>query len=681
MAGTGTFGYSGDGGPATEARLRGPRSIAVDASGNIYVGDTESHCIRKVNPSGIITTVAGTGTFGYSGDGGPAVQARLRNPWGIGVDASGKLYFVDGANHCVRKVAYPAAFAAHVIGGDIPFSEETGIGHITSSAGHHKKTIDLNTGVTFNEFGYDQNNNLVSIIDRFGSQTVINKDSNGVSISITSPDGIATALTIDGSNHLTQITYPDGSFYAFEYTPDGLLTAKVEPEGNRFEHVFDVFGKLTDAMDEEGGNWNYTRSALADDDIRTEVLSSEGNLTTYLDRTDSTDAYTSTITDPTGAVALYYQSADGLTVNKSLSCGMDLHFEYGIGLGVQVQVCKGNDGENTPLGLAKTTSRGKNLPGHRFRRRCPDLVTETVTVNGKVTTLENNVPQARKTATSPVGRTVTTDYDPQTLLTTRLAIPGLLDTTYGYNNRGRLTEIATGSRTTTFTYDSQGNLDSITDPENHTTTYTYDAVGRMTGINRPDGSSVGFSYDNNGNMTVLTNPASIPHGFGYNKVNLNSSYQTPVSGSYSYVYDRDRRLTQVNFPSGKQIENIYANGALEQIQTPEGNIDLTYLCGNKVDTITKGTETISYGYDGALVSAENLSGTLTDGLSYGYDDDFNLTSFTYAGATISYSYDNDGLFTGAGLFDHWHEQLLETDCPSLLSDGALKSEPHLQRLW
>ncbi|NIQ91130.1 MAG: RHS repeat-associated core domain-containing protein, partial [Deltaproteobacteria bacterium] len=280
----------------------------------------------------------------------------------------------------------------------------------------------------------------------------------------------------------------------------------------------------------------------------------------------------------------------------------------------------------------------------------PDVVTEKVTVNGKTTTVENNVPQARKTATSPVERVITTEYDPQTLLTTRLAIPGLLDTTYGYNTRGRLTQIATGSRITTFTYDSQGNVESITDPENHTTTYTYDAVGRMTGINRPDGSSVAFSYDRNGNMTVLTNPASIAHRFGYNKVNLNSSYQTPLSGSYTYVYDRDRRLRQVNFPSGKQIENIYANGTLEQIQTPEGNIDLTYLCGNKVDTISKGLESITYGYDGSLVTAENLSGTLTDGLSYSYDDDFNLTSFTYAGATTTYSYDNDGLLTGAGFF-------------------------------
>ncbi|MFZ0449817.1 MAG: RHS repeat-associated core domain-containing protein, partial [Desulfatiglandaceae bacterium] len=164
----------------------------------------------------------------------------------------------------------------------------------------------------------------------------------------------------------------------------------------------------------------------------------------------------------------------------------------------------------------------------------------------------------------------------------------------------------------------------------------------------PDGSSVGFIYDKNGNMTVLTNPSTINHGFGYNKVNLNSSYQTPLSGSYSYVYDKDRRLKQINFPSGNQINNIYANGRLQQIQTPEGNIDYTYLCSTKVGSITKGSESITYDYDGKLVSSETLSGTLNQALGYTYNDDFNLTSMTYSAGTKSYTYDNDGLLTSAG---------------------------------
>jgi len=304
--------------------------------------------------------------------------------------------------------------------------------------------------------------------------------------------------------------------------------------------------------------------------------------------------------------------------------------------------------ESAPT-LEKVTLREKTYQdtnGDEF----PDLMTETVTVNDNATTLENDVLQSKKTITSPQGRTVTMLYDPDTLLTTSLTIPGLYEAAYGYNTRGRLTSITTNTRETALAYNAQGFLESITDPENHTTSYTYDAVGRMTGINRPDSATVGFTYDKNGNMTVLTNPSAIDHGFGYNRVNQNSSYQTPLSGSYSYVYDKDRRLVQTNFPSGSQINNVYDKTRLMQIRTPEGNIDLTYLCSTKVGSIGKGTETITYGYDGFLITSKTLSGTLNQALSYGYNSDFDLNSFTYAGSTHIYTHDNDGLLTGAGGF-------------------------------
>ena len=87
--------------------------------------------------------------------------------------------------------------------------------------------------------------------------------------------------------------------------------------------------------------------------------------------------------------------------------------------------------------------------------------------------------------------------------------------------------------------------------------YTYDTIGRITGIIRPDGFSVGFTHDRNGNITLLTTPSLIDHGFGYSGVNLNTSYQTPLSGTYSYMYDKDRSLVQTSFPSGRRIKNIY----------------------------------------------------------------------------------------------------------------------------
>ena len=127
-------------------------------------------------------------------------------------------------------------------------------------------------------------------------------------------------------------------------------------------------------------------------------------------------------------------------------------------------------------------------------------------------------------------------------------------------------------------------------------------------------------------------------------------HQAPISGQYQYYYDRDRRLTRIHFPSGLQINNIYNTGRLAQIQTPEGNINFTYLCGSKVGSVAMGAEAITYGYDGSLVKSETLSGTLNQTLGYTYNTDFNLTGFTYAGGTTSYTYDNDGLLTKAGAF-------------------------------
>ena len=208
--------------------------------------------------------------------------------------------------------------------------------------------------------------------------------------------------------------------------------------------------------------------------------------------------------------------------------------------------------------------------------------------------------------------------------------------------------MSSGSRSSSFAYDGDGNLASFTDPENRTTTYDYDSVGRMTAVHRPDASSVWFSYDPNGNMTVLTNPISVDHVFGYDGANLNTAYHTPLSGSYAYVYDKDRRLTETYFPSGKLIANVYADGLLIRTQTPEGDVNVTYLCSDLVDTISKGAEAISYGYDGSLVTSETRTGTLAKALSYTYNSDFDVTGFTYAGATVGYAYDNDGLLTGSG---------------------------------
>ena len=105
IAGTGTCGYSGDGGPATAAQLNDPNGIAFDSAGNLYFADANNHRIRRIDKNGIITTVAGSGGSGFSGDGGPATRAQLAYPFGIGMAPGNLLYISDAACSCVDPIA------------------------------------------------------------------------------------------------------------------------------------------------------------------------------------------------------------------------------------------------------------------------------------------------------------------------------------------------------------------------------------------------------------------------------------------------------------------------------------------------------------------------------------------------------------------------------------------------
>jgi uncharacterized protein (TIGR03437 family) len=105
VAGNGTPGYNGDDIQATSAQLHSPWGVAVDPSGNLYIADTINCRVRKVTTNGVITTVAGTGTLGYSGDNIPANTAQLSEPYGVAVDATGNVYIADNSNNRIRRVS------------------------------------------------------------------------------------------------------------------------------------------------------------------------------------------------------------------------------------------------------------------------------------------------------------------------------------------------------------------------------------------------------------------------------------------------------------------------------------------------------------------------------------------------------------------------------------------------
>ena len=166
--GTGAKGFAGDGGPATAALLNGPFDVAFDRAGNLYFSDTFNHRIRRVDVrSGGITTVAGNGEPGYSGDGGPAMRASLNEPYGIAIDRAGNIFVADRLNRRVRRIdaangtittlagtgeaAYsgdggPAARAGLAEPNGLALDAEERHLYIADVADHRVRIIDLTSG-------------------------------------------------------------------------------------------------------------------------------------------------------------------------------------------------------------------------------------------------------------------------------------------------------------------------------------------------------------------------------------------------------------------------------------------------------------------------------------------------------------------------------------------------------
>src|SRR5437868_8584948 len=107
VAGNGTSGFAGDGGPAVAAEIAYPQGVAVDASGTLFIADTNNQRIRKVTPDGLIGTVAGNGIHGFSGDGGPASAAAIAAPYSVAVGGGNSLFIADTFNNRIREVVSP----------------------------------------------------------------------------------------------------------------------------------------------------------------------------------------------------------------------------------------------------------------------------------------------------------------------------------------------------------------------------------------------------------------------------------------------------------------------------------------------------------------------------------------------------------------------------------------------
>jgi DNA-binding beta-propeller fold protein YncE len=236
LVGNGKRGFSGDGGQATAASLAFPYDVRLDSKGNLYIADVFNHCIRKVDADGLISTVAGTGVAGYSGDGGPAVKARLNMPYGILLDKEDNLLIADSDNNVVRRVGSDGIIRTIAGNGQRGYEGDGGPALAAKFDSPQAMAIDIDGRLYIG----DEHNNAIRYLEPEGKiQTLIGTKGPGYS----GDNGPAAAAQIADPENL--LLRKDGSLLISVrdnsrlrvITPDGIIKS-VAGKGPTSKHDY-----------------------------------------------------------------------------------------------------------------------------------------------------------------------------------------------------------------------------------------------------------------------------------------------------------------------------------------------------------------------------------------------------------------------------------------------------------
>jgi RHS repeat-associated protein len=310
----------------------------------------------------------------------------------------------------------------------------------------------------------------------------------------------------------------------------------------------------------------------------------------------------------------------------------------------------------TPGGLMSTVTESRTAtlddPMNLFSL---SEMTEAVTVNGRPYVTTFGAASGRITNRTPSGRERVSLLDARGRLM-EAQLPGLSPLRFSYDAVGRLVTIQQGARVASLSYDTLGRVASLSDALSRTAVFEYDTGERLRRQVLPDGREIHYNYDANGNLTSIIPPGRSTHAFAYTAVDLAEFYLPPEIGAgpcfTQYVYNLDRQPVQVRRPDGTTVDLAYDSaGRVSAIASPDGQTTFGYHqdSGHLLTITAPDGGTLTYAYDGSLLTQETWSGSVSGSVQRAYDHDFRLTTQHVNGElAATFQYDVDGLLTAAG---------------------------------
>jgi RHS repeat-associated protein len=659
FAGSALLNSSGDGGPATLAGIVAAWPLALGPDGSVYVGQGNNQTtgdtrIRRIAPNGIITTFAGNGTFGFSGDGGPATAARIGfSVRSMTVGKDGNLYIGDMDNARIRRVA--GILPGFGVGQTVIASEEGSELYVFSPAGRLLLTLDPLTADTIRRFVYDGNRRLVAITDRNGRTITIERDAAGQPTAIVSPDGHRTNVTLGPDGMVAALTDAGNETLQFHFQPGGLLGGLTDFGGNTPSNEYDPTGRLIGSTGGPGVPPTTRSTFETDSGTALQYASSEGVEASGLITTlpGGERSYRGTL--PDGRVIQTTVGADGTVTT---------HFANGT-VATAVPVPDPVFGMQSPQSRV-TTTLPSSLTHQQRRARAVTLAVPTdplsvitevdsVVINGRVHLTTFNKPTLTRTERTPGGRVHTTVLDSAGRVSSDQE-PGRLLVTYEYDSAGRAIRVAQGDRVVTRTYGPDGLLAHTSDALGRVTDRSYSPTGQLTEAVLPGSDTVRLEYDENGNRIRVTPPGRAAHQFGHTAIGSRESYTAPAVGPTptltTWSRNDDNAVVSISLPDGGHLLiDRDSAGRVQSITSPTGVQSYTYnpASGYLASAVSEQGVAMSQQYDGSLLKVVEWSGPVAGRVSNTYDQNFwMIAQAVGTEPPIQFQHDLDGLPTHVG---------------------------------